>query len=97
MVVRRKPTPIGGEVHTMCCAMSGAFVYLELYEGKELMGKAKYNDKHMKSVALTLRMTEHFSGASRVLVARQIRGMAPSHASSRLPSHGLQKSASMGA
>jgi hypothetical protein len=70
MVVRRKPTPVGGEVHTLCCGISGAFIYLELWEGKDAMGLKKYCDQHaLKSVALTLRMVEEWRGTGRVVVA----------------------------
>ena len=37
MVVLRKPTPIGLELHTLCCALCGILVWFEVYEGKEAM------------------------------------------------------------
>ena len=63
MIVARKPTPMGSELHTMCCASSGILVNYELYEGKALMQKKAYNDEHMKSVALTLRCCEPYFGS----------------------------------
>ena len=69
MVILRKPTPIGLELHTMCCALSGILVWFEVYEGKEAMEKAKYCDMYGKSIALSLRLTEKFHGSGRVLVA----------------------------
>jgi len=38
MVVPQKPTPMGLELHTVCCAVSGILINFELYEGKERMG-----------------------------------------------------------
>eukprot|EP00965_Chrysotila_dentata_P016952 562191-Pleurochrysis_carterae.AAC.2 len=37
MVVPRKPTPMGLELHTVCCAMSGILVNFEVYEGHKRM------------------------------------------------------------
>jgi hypothetical protein len=69
MVVKRKPTPIGLELHTLCCAVSGILVWLEPYEGKEPMGKAKYCDNYGKSIALTLRMCENYFTSGKVIIA----------------------------
>lgn len=69
MVILRKPTPIGLELHTLCCALSGVLVWFEVYEGKEAMAKKKYNGDFPKSVALTLRMCEPFFSSGRVLIA----------------------------
>ena len=33
MVVLRKPTPIGLELHTLCCALCGVLIWFEVYEG----------------------------------------------------------------
>ena len=63
MVVLRKPTPIGLELHTLCCALCGVLCWFEVYEGKEAMAKKPYNDKYPKSIALTLRMLEPFFGS----------------------------------
>ena len=62
MVILRKPTPIGLELHTLCCALCGVLVWFEVYEGKEAMAKKPYNDKYPKSIALTLRMLKPFFG-----------------------------------
>ena len=69
MVVLRKPTPIGLELHTLCCALSGILVYFEVYEGKQAMEKKEYVDKYAKSVALSLRLTKPFHGLGKVLIA----------------------------
>lgn len=63
MVVPRKPTPIGAELHTLACAVCGILVYFELYEGKERMAVKQYCDKYSKSVALTLRCVKPFLGS----------------------------------
>ena len=69
MVILRKPTPIGLELHTLCCALSGILVWFEIYEGKDAMALKEYNNEYPKSIALTLRMLEPFFGSGRVLVA----------------------------
>jgi hypothetical protein len=69
MVVLRKPTPIGLELHTLCCAISGILVWLEPYEGKEPMGQARYCDFYGKSIALTLRMCENYFTSGKVVIA----------------------------
>lgn len=69
MVILRKPTPIGLELHTLCDAMSGILLWFEVYEGKEAMSKKEFNDQYPKSVALTLRMVKPFFGTGRVLIA----------------------------
>ena len=63
MVILRKPTPIGLELHTLCCALSGILIWFEVYEGKEAMAKKPYNKEYPKSIALTLRMCEPFFGS----------------------------------
>ena len=60
MVILRKPTPIGLELHTLCCAPCGILVWFEVYEGKEAMERAEFCDEYPKSVALSLRMTKKF-------------------------------------
>lgn len=69
MVILRKPTPIGLELHTLCCALSGILVWFEVYEGKEAMAKKKFNDQDSKSIALTLRMVEPYFSTGRVVIA----------------------------
>eukprot|EP00965_Chrysotila_dentata_P045789 1521860-Pleurochrysis_carterae.AAC.3 len=60
VVVQRKPTPIGLELHTLCCAMSGILTWFEVYEGNEAMAKKPFDDMYPKSIALTLRMCEPY-------------------------------------
>ena len=69
MVILRKPTPIGLELHTLCCALSGILTWFEVYEGKDVMAMKEYNDEYPKSIALTLRMTENYHNTGRVLIA----------------------------
>ena len=71
MVVPRKPTPVGLEVHTLCCSLSGVLVNFEIYEGKEAMKNKEYvNEKTdagtiNKSTALTLRCTKPYFSSVR--------------------------------
>lgn len=66
MVVPRKPTPVGLEVHTLCCSLSGIMVNFEVYEGKEAMEKKEYVNKLTdvgainKSTTLTLRCVKPY-------------------------------------
>lgn len=69
MVVLRKPTPIGLELHTLCCAICGVLAWFEVYEGKEAMAKKEFCDRYPKSVALTLRMLKPFFSTGRVVIA----------------------------
>lgn len=69
MVILRKPTPIGLELHTLCCALCGALVWFEVYEGKEAMAKKEFCDRYPKSVALTLRMLKPYFTSGRVVIA----------------------------
>ena len=66
MVILRKPTPIGLELHTLCCALCGVLCWFEVYEGKEPMAKKPFNDKYPKSIALSLRMLQPFFGTVRL-------------------------------
>ena len=65
MVVPRKPTPIGLELHTLCCSLSGILVYFEVYEGKKAMESKEFCDKYPKSVALSLRCTKPYHSSVR--------------------------------
>lgn len=73
MVVPRKPTPVGLEVHTLCCSQSGILINFEVYEGKEAMEKKEYVNKLTdvgainKSTALTLRCVKPFFSSVRCL------------------------------
>ena len=69
MVILRKPTPVGLEIHTLCCALCGILCWFEVYEGKQAMAEKPFNDQYPKSVALTLRMVEPFFQTGRVLIA----------------------------
>ena len=69
MVIMRKPTPIGLELHTLCCALCGVLVWFKVYEGKARMAKKEFCDEYGKSIALTLRMCKPFFSTMRVLIA----------------------------
>eukprot|EP00965_Chrysotila_dentata_P178677 5900924-Pleurochrysis_carterae.AAC.1 len=78
MVVPRKPTPMGLELHTVCCAVSGILINFELYEGKERMEKKQYVGEPTefgpinKSTALTLRCVQPWVASS-----SRIAGLTP--------------------
>lgn len=72
MVVPRKPTPMGLEIHTLCCSISGILVNFEVYEGKEAMEQKEFVNAMTdvgvinKSTALTLRcLKPYFSTVSK--------------------------------
>eukprot|EP00965_Chrysotila_dentata_P257621 6212945-Pleurochrysis_carterae.AAC.1 len=60
MVVPRKPTAMGLELHAVRCAVWGILINFELYEGKESMEQRQYAGELAefgpinKSLALTL-------------------------------------------
>ena len=69
-VVLRKPTPVGLEIHTLCCALCGILIWFEVYEGKNAMATKDYCDRYPKSIALTLRMIpDAIKSTGRVLIA----------------------------
>eukprot|EP00965_Chrysotila_dentata_P130281 4307732-Pleurochrysis_carterae.AAC.2 len=55
MVMQRKPTPVGLELHTLCCALCGVLRLFDVYEGKDAMAKKAYNNLYPKSTTLTMR------------------------------------------
>uniref|UniRef100_A0A7S2N7I1 PiggyBac transposable element-derived protein domain-containing protein n=1 Tax=Haptolina brevifila TaxID=156173 RepID=A0A7S2N7I1_9EUKA len=64
IVVPRKLTPMGLEIHTVCDGLSGIMINFEIYEGKERMEKKEYMGWESpfgaigKSTALTLCVTK---------------------------------------
>lgn len=58
MVVPRKPHPMGNEVHTICCALSGIMFGIELVEGKDEPPEKPVDptNAHGKTVGLLLRL-----------------------------------------
>ena len=62
MVVQRKPTPKGLELHTMCDAGTGIMIYFEVYEGKIAMSTKEFTRERAAHVALTLRMCKPLFG-----------------------------------
>ena len=84
MVVPRKPTPIGLEVHTVCCSLSGILVNFEVYEGAEAMANKEFVNELTevgainKSTALTLRCVKpYFSSVIAPLPLKPIHIPAP--------------------
>ena len=86
MVVARKPTPKGLEIHTVCCCICGILLWFEVWEGKQAMEKKehcaeqkrKLGDKGpWRSVALTLRMVDRFKDTYRVVIADSWFGSVP--------------------
>jgi hypothetical protein len=75
MVVQRKPTPKGLELHTMCDAHTGIMIYFEVYEGKIAMSTKEFTRERAAHVALTLRMCKPFFGK------------VPAHIFTYLPAH----------
>ena len=62
MVVKRKPTPKGLELHTLCDGHTGIMIYFEVYEGKIAMSTKEYTRERATHVALTLRMLKPLFG-----------------------------------
>ncbi|EOD33660.1 hypothetical protein EMIHUDRAFT_229385 [Emiliania huxleyi CCMP1516] len=86
MVVQRKPTPKGLELHTLCCAICGILIWFEVWEGKKAMAtkpkcaeqKEKLgSDGPWRSVALTLRLVEKCASRGRVVIADSWFGSVP--------------------
>jgi hypothetical protein len=87
MVVPRKPTPIGLELHTLCCALSGILCNFEVYEGKEAMEHKEFvhdttdvpgfGGKINKSTAQTLRCLKPYFSSGRILIADSWFGSVP--------------------
>lgn len=73
MVVPRKPTPVGLEVHTVCCSLSGIMINFEVYEGAQAMERKEYVNELTdigainKSTALTLRCVKPYFSSVRAL------------------------------
>lgn len=69
MVVLRKLTPLGLEIHTLCDALSGILINYEVYEGKDAMAKKQFVGHETdigtinKSTALTLRCMQPYFGS----------------------------------
>lgn len=65
----RKPHPFGNEYHTMCCAICGLMLFIELVEGKDHPKELpeKFSE-YGKTVGLLLRMLENYFGSGRYVV-----------------------------
>ena len=71
MVVKRKPTPKGLELHTMCDAGTGIMIYFEVYEGKVAMSTKEYMAQHMS------KFDEPYERAKKLNRAGDISQLAP--------------------
>ena len=56
--IARKPEPLGTEFKTVCCALSGLMLHMEIQRGKAGMKDAKYNRSHGATAGCTRRLTE---------------------------------------
>ncbi|GMH34641.1 hypothetical protein BSKO_02502 [Bryopsis sp. KO-2023] len=87
MYIPRKPRPLGLELKVLCCSISKCVLRLEVQEGKEEMGKKEFANRYKATVAGTLRLTKHYHGSHRVLIADSWFGSVRSCAA--LLDHGL--------
>ena len=56
--IKRKPEPLGTEFKTVCCALTGVMLHMELQRGKAMMPKQKYGEQFGATAACTLRLAE---------------------------------------
>ena len=65
----RKPRPIGNELKTLSDGASNICIHAELYEGKDFMKDKPYVKEFGATTATTLRITEHYHGTGRIVIA----------------------------
>ena len=67
--VPRKPEPLGVEMKTAACALSGVLTHVEICEGKEAHPTQKFFDKTTQphTTATTMRLVEEWFGTNRVV------------------------------
>ena len=68
-VILRKPTPLGFEIRTLVCGLSGVLLMMELCEGKDIESLKRLVDDWGKHTAATLRLTEPWHNKGKVVVA----------------------------
>ena len=65
--VPRKPEPLGAELKTTGCALSGALLFIEICKGKETHAALDYFAQFGHTTATTLRLTKNWQGTGRVV------------------------------
>ena len=88
--VPRKPEPLGVEMKTTGCALSGVMLRMEICEGKEPMKTKEYSAEWGATTACTLRLFKPWFGTGRVAAAdswfagvKTARGRAPKRCEKR--------------
>lgn len=62
--VPRKPEPLGKELKTMCCGCCGAFINIEMQEGKDRHAKMEWYDEWGHTTAQCLRLAKPWLSAN---------------------------------
>lgn len=67
--VPRKPEPMGAELKTTACALSGMLIFVEICKGKKEHPKQKFFDKKLRphTTATSLRLVENWFGSNRAV------------------------------
>ena len=60
MKIIRKPRPVGNEFKNVCDGHTQIVLFLELYEGKDLMKEKKYVTEYGATTATCLRLTDNW-------------------------------------
>ena len=69
MVVKRKPTPLGNEYHTICCGDTAIMFKMELVEGKKTPSQVPVEFGDLSpTTGLVLRMTKPLFSSGRVVI-----------------------------
>ena len=69
MKIIRKPRPIGNEFKNLCDGHTQIVLFLELYEGKELMQDKEHVSEYGATSATCLRLTEPWKHSGRIVIA----------------------------
>ena len=67
--IRRKPQPVGNEFHTICDGLSKIVLHMELYADSEENSHREYAAEMGVMTATTLRLSKHWKGTGRTVVA----------------------------
>lgn len=65
--VPRKPEPMGCELKSLACAMSGLLLFAEIAEGEQRHARHKWHAEYGHTTSTTLRCTELYHGTQRVV------------------------------
>ena len=83
LFVSRKPTPVGRESHTTADCDRGAIIFVEPYEGKDLMKDKEFVSTYGANLAKAMRCVKPWFGSGRCVILdsgfasfKCIRGMA---------------------